>query len=69
MVVEKNHAVVFLPAVPSTDSHGATPEEAMVFHTLLPEVLAVVPLLEVELHNVLVVALQTLPIRYLAVFS
>jgi hypothetical protein len=35
------------------------PEEAVVLDTLLPEVLAVVPLLEVELDDVLVVSLGT----------
>jgi hypothetical protein len=34
------------------------PEESVVFHTLLPEVLAVVSLIKVELNNILVVALQ-----------
>jgi hypothetical protein len=34
------------------------PEESVVFHALLPEVLAVVSLIKVELNNILVVALQ-----------
>ena len=35
------------------------PEESVVLHALLPEVFALVPLVEVELDDVLVVALQT----------
>jgi hypothetical protein len=34
------------------------PEESVVFHTLLPEVLAMVSLIKVELNNILVVSLQ-----------
>ena len=37
--------------------HVQTPEEAVVLHTLLPEVLAVVTRREEEVHCVLVVAL------------
>ena len=37
---------------------GHAPEEGVVFHALLPEVLAVIPVFEVELDSVFVVALS-----------
>lgn len=46
------------PLLPLLLNAGRTPEERVVLHALLPEVLAVVPVLEVELNRVLVVALE-----------
>ena len=43
--------------------HVQTAEEPVVFHTFLPEVLAVVARLEEELHRVFVVALEVQSVR------
>ena len=44
--------------LPDGGGHIQTPEEAVMFDTFLPEIFAVIPLVKVELNNVLVVTLQ-----------
>ena len=44
--------------MPGRRLHRRTPEKAVVLDALLPEVLALVPALEEELHRVLVITLE-----------
>ena len=46
-----------------------TPEESVMFDTFLPEIFAVIPLVKVELNNVLVVTLQNCELNFWKTFS
>ena len=44
--------------VPDGLRYVRAPEKAVVLHTLLPEVFTVVPLIEIEFHDILVISLK-----------
>ena len=49
--------------------HIETPEESVMFDTFLPEIFAVIPLVKVELNNVLVVTLQNCELNFWKTFT